>query len=139
MTKPYLPSGSAQRAVDVWVVFSGRADMKWLKILKPGFRHCFVLIHDGYTWLAIDPMSHYTDVSVLPIDPEYNLPGWMAGEGLSVVKAIPDRTIQKPAPTGVYTCVEVIKRYLGIHRRFIFTPWQLYRYLQRHHITRNST
>jgi hypothetical protein len=24
-----------------WVVFSGKSDLWWLSILKPGFRHCY--------------------------------------------------------------------------------------------------
>jgi len=30
-----------------WVVFSGEADLPWLKILKEGYRHCYVLLNDG--------------------------------------------------------------------------------------------
>ena len=130
MTRPF-PLTDIQTPRDVWVVFSDHADLKWLKILKPGFRHCFALIHDGDHWLAIDPMSHYVDFSILPVDPNYDLPIWIAGKGLSLVRIAPNRTVQKPAPIGVFTCVEVIKRFLGIHRRRIMTPWQLYCYLQK--------
>ena len=39
------------------------------------------------------------------------------------------RDITKPAPFMLFTCVEAVKRVLGIHRRGIVTPWQLYRHL----------
>ena len=26
---------------EAWVVFSGAAELWWLRLLKPGFRHCF--------------------------------------------------------------------------------------------------
>ncbi len=127
----FLPVTATQTPRDIWVVFSNQADLTWLKILKPGFRHCFVLIHDGEHWLAIDPMSHYVDFSILPVDPAYDLPRWLTNQGLSFVKATPNRALKKPAPFAVFTCVEVIKRFLGIHRRRVITPWQLYRYLQK--------
>lgn len=126
-----MPLTDIQAPRDVWIVFSDHADLGYLKILKRGFRHCFALIHDGDHWLAIDPMSHYIDFSILPVDPNYDLPIWMAGEGLSIVRVTPNRSIKKPAPLGLFTCVEVIKRFLGIHRRRVLTPWQLYRYLQK--------
>ena len=31
---------------------------------------------------------------------------------------------------GIFTCVSVTKRLLGIHKRFIITPNQLYRYIK---------
>ena len=43
-----------------WVVFSGKSDWPWLKFLRPGFRHCFVIVHDGARWLSLDPLSPRT-------------------------------------------------------------------------------
>lgn len=111
-----------------WVVFSGQADMPWLKVLKPGFRHCAVLLNDGKNWITLDPLANYTDVVVHHVEREFDLPGWMRDRGHRVVPA-PIARLQKPAPLSVYSCVEAVKRVLGIHRRFIFTPWQLYRHL----------
>ena len=113
-----------------WVVFSGQADMAWLKILKPGFRHCAVLLNDGRNWITIDPLSNYTDVTVHHVPLEFDLPLWMRDRGYRVLPAPMQRT-QRPAPFSVYSCVEAVKRVLGIHKRRIITPWQLYRYLQR--------
>ena len=113
-----------------WVVFSGQADMAWLKILKPGFRHCAVLLNDGRNWITIDPLSNYTDVTVHHVPLEFDLPLWMRDRGYKVLPA-PMRRTQRPAPFSVYSCVEAVKRVLGIHKRRIITPWQLYRYLQR--------
>ena len=117
--------------VKAWVVFSGQADLPWLKILKPGFRHCAVLLNDGKNWITIDPLSNYTDVMVHQVPLDFDLPSWMRSRGHKVIKA-PLSRISKPAPISVYSCVEAVKRVLGIHKRFIFTPWQLYRHLQKH-------
>lgn len=117
---------------EAWVVFTGQTDLPWLKIFKPGFRHCYVLLNDGHHWLSFDPLSNYTDVSVHHLPPAFNLPLWMKDRGHKVVPARVERSL-KPAPWMVFTCVEAVKRVLGIHARFIFTPWQLYRHLTKHH------
>jgi len=111
-----------------WVVFSGQADLPWLKILKPGFRHCAVVLNDGERWVTIDPLSNYTDVTVHKVPVDFDLPAWMRGRGHTVVSA-PVTHITKPAPLALYSCVEAVKRVLGIHKRRIFTPWQLYNHL----------
>ena len=113
-----------------WVVFSGQADLPWLRLLKPGFRHCFVVLHDGKGWLTVDPMLHHMDVHShhhLPAD--FDLPGWLAKRGQKVIEVPLERSHVRPAPISIFTCVEVVKRILGIHARRIFTPWQLYHYL----------
>lgn len=115
---------------DAWVVFSGETDLPWLKFLKSGFRHCFVLINDGQRWVSIDPLSPYTEVQVYHhLIPSFDLPSWLEGRGYKVCKASINRDHKKAAPIMVFTCVEAIKRLLGIHKRFIVTPWQLYRCL----------
>ncbi len=112
-----------------WVVFTNQTQLLWLKILKKGFRHCFVIINDGKNWISIDPMSNYTDIAVHNISHDFDLPKWLRSRGHSVIKACLNNNIKKPAPWMFFTCVEACKRILGIHKRSIFTPWQLYRYL----------
>jgi hypothetical protein len=114
---------------EAWVVFSGQADLPWLKMLKPGFRHCFVLLNDGKHWVSLDPLSNYTDVMVHAVPADFNFPLWLADRGHKVMPTKLNRD-KKPAPWMVFTCVEAVKRVLGIHKRTILTPWQLYRHLQ---------
>lgn len=122
-----ITNHAAQKA---WVVFSGQSDVPWLRMLRPGFRHCFVLLHDGCRWLSVDPMLNHMDVSVYHHMPEdFDLPAWLRSRGQFVVPASLDRSRRKPAPWRPFTCVEAVKRVLGIHGRFILTPWQLYRHL----------
>ncbi len=114
-----------------WVVFSGQADRPWLRILKPGFRHCFAVLHDGRQWLSFDPMLNHIDLKVHNHVPkDFDLPGWLAARGHRVMAAPVDRSRKTPSPLALFTCVEAIKRLLGLHRFFILTPWQLYRYLE---------
>lgn len=115
----------------VWVVFSGQTDLWWLRALKPGFRHCFVLMHDGQCWVSYDPMSHYTDITVHHMPGFFDMPGWLEGRGMTVAPATIDKTHGRPAPFGIFSCVEAVKRVIGLHSGFVVTPWQLYRALQR--------
>lgn len=115
-----------------WVVFSGQTDMSWLKMLRPGFRHCAVLLNDGHKWITLDPLSNYTDINVHHVPLEFNLPQWMRDRGHTVIAAPVERAMT-PAPWSIFSCVEAVKRVLGIHKRMIFTPWQLYRHLQKAH------
>ncbi len=124
--------GIDEKMPEAWVVFTGRTDSPWLKLLKPGFRHCYVLLNDGASWISMDPLSNYLDVSVHHNVPAaFDLPKWLKGRGHEVIPA-PVQRIRKEAPWMIFTCVEAVKQVLGLHKRFIFTPWQLYRYLQEH-------
>jgi len=120
---------------DAWVVFSGQTDVSWLRWLRPGFRHCFVVLNDAGRWLTVDPMLNHMDVQVhhhLPSN--FDFPRWLTARGHRVVRAPLDRTHKKAAPWRPFTCVEAVKRILGIHTTTILTPWQLYRHLAQHAI-----
>ncbi len=124
---------STQNTQSAWVVFSGQTDRPWLKCLKRGYRHCFVIINDGRRWLSFDPMLNYTDIRMHHhIPPEFDLPSWFNARGHHVLSAPLCQRPQKPAPFALFTCVEAVKRILGLHARLIITPWQLYRYLSKH-------
>ncbi len=116
---------------EAWVCFSGEAELWWLKMLKPGFRHCFVVARDAKSWIVLDPLSPHLELAVLPMPRGFDLPRWLEGQGLTVVKAPIRRGHNKAAPANWFSCVEVIKRFLGIHARQILTPWQLYSYLKK--------
>lgn len=116
---------------EAWVVFSGKADLFWLRVLKPGFRHCYLIMNDGRHWFSMDPLSNYMDITVHHhVPPEFDLPLWMKDRGLKLVKA-PLAREMKQAPWMPFTCVEAVKRVLGLHSRRIWTPWQLYCHLKK--------
>ena len=114
----------------VVVVFSEQNRIKYLRFLKPGFRHCFAygLTRDG--WLLMDPLSHYLLIEQADFPPEADLAatfrraGWMA---LTVEARQPPHRL---APLAPFTCVEAVKRLLGLHDSSIRTPWQLFCHLR---------
>ncbi len=114
----------------IWVVFTNQTELPWLCFLKSGFRHCFVIINDGKNWLTIDPMSSYMDIIVHYVGSDFDMPRWLRSRGFIVVKASFNFKVNRVAPSMIFTCVEACKRILGIHRRTILTPWQLYKYLK---------
>lgn len=115
-----------------WVMFSDNTDLWWLRVLKPGFRHCAVLLFNGEHWVSVDPLSHKTDVLVHDVPARFDLPRWLSDRGHCLVPA-EISAVPVPAPWMPFTCVEAVKRVLGIRKRFIVTPWQLCQFLMREH------
>ncbi|HEY8190876.1 MAG TPA: hypothetical protein VIG74_00525 [Alphaproteobacteria bacterium] len=120
-----------QAEQQAWVVFSGKADMPWLRCLRPGFKHCFVLLRDGTRWISVDPMLNRMEVLLQHVPSDFDMPDWLKERGNIIVPAAIDRSKTRPAPWRPFTCVEAVKRVLGIHQGWIFTPWQLYRHLKK--------
>ncbi len=114
------------------VVFSDRADLRWLRLLRPGFRHCFVLLDLGGTWVCVNPLAHRTSVELWNLDAATDLPTWLrAQEGLIVVETVVRQPPRRPSPVGLFSCVEAVKRILGLQKRWVLTPGQLYDHLTR--------
>lgn len=113
-----------------WVIYSGKADLFYLRALKQGFRHCSILLNNGKQWITIDPLSNYTDVAVHEVPLGFDLPQWMRDRG-HVVQNAPVKTPEKKGPTMPMTCVEVVKKHLGMHARWVLTPYQLYKHLEK--------
>ena len=125
----------ATQNTKAWVIFSGQADLPWLKILKEGYRHCYAVLNDGKHWVIVDPLSSYMDISIHKTPQDFNLPLWLKNQCHTVVPA-EIKQVEKQAPCMPFSCVEAIKRVLGIHKRFIFTPWQLYQFLRKEQMSR---
>ena len=135
MRKIEMPTVAEQAAAqlgephEAWVCFTGETELWWLRALKKGFRHCFVIARNANHWLAIDPLSPHLEITILPIPQGFDLPGWLAQNGVTLSRANIRRDQHKSAPLFLCSCVEVIKRFLGIHNRSIVTPHQLYQFL----------
>lgn len=114
---------------DAIVVFSGRAALWWLRVLKAGFRHCFVLIRSRGTWIVYNPLSHRTEIVALRGLGGAELARFFAGHGYTVLWTRTRPAPARPAPWRPFTCVEAVKRGLGIQAGHVWTPWQLYRYM----------
>jgi len=113
------------------VAFSGEADLKWLRLLKPGYRHCFVLIESADVWVVYNPLSNGTEVDVWPGVQEETVRAWLVLHGYKVICKTVEPVLDKPLMWRPYSCVEAVKRVLGVRAPRVFTPWQLYRHLNK--------
>lgn len=111
------------------VLFAGNTQLKWLRFLQPGFRHCLVAVWLGPAWVIIDPLSHKTALSVVEGFSAEELVRWYEAQGMKAVPTFVREAPAKLAPMAPATCVEAVKRILGIHAWSIITPRQLHDYL----------
>lgn len=121
----------ARRDDPALVVFMGSSDLKRLRLLRRGFRHCFVAVFTAGGWVICDPLSHQTDLGIVHGFSADELAGWYRNSGLRVIETRVRAAPRRPAPLRPYTCVEAVKRVLGLHAPWVVTPWQLYRLLSR--------
>lgn len=113
------------------VVFMGDVSIKWAKLLRPGFRHCFAVVGRHRQWIIVDPMSSYTNLGVFSGPPIDDVAGWYRQFGFTVIKTVVQRGGAPSAQWRPFTCVEAVKRVLGIRAPWVMTPWQLYRHIGR--------
>lgn len=121
------PTGG--RARPALVAFGDAARPRWLKLLAKGFRHCLIAIKDGGRWVVCDPLSHWTEIAVLPCLPEHVIAARLVAAGYLVVPARACAPEPAPQPWRPYTCVEAVKRALGLRAPWVLTPKQLFRRL----------
>ncbi len=125
---PLAPQGTSLPD-EVYVVFVAETEIWWLRLLKQGFRHCFIVMRRDDQWVIFDPLAHQLLIDIVADEPGIDPVIWYTGLGHKVVPCTLTSAAAKVAPVGPFTCVEAVKRVLGIHCRKMLTPWQLYRYL----------
>jgi hypothetical protein len=117
------------------VVFGDATTLRWLRLLRPGFRHCFLAVNDGRHWITYDPLCHSTEIAVQPVPAAFDLAAWYRAQGHVVVETRIRRGNggdgRGTMPWRPFTCVEAVKRALGLDAPDVWTPWQLYRHLLR--------
>jgi hypothetical protein len=115
----------------VWIAFGGVADQPWLKLLRPGFRHCFAALGDEAGWTVLEPLSGRLMVARLPVGPAFDLPGFYRRAGLRVLgpfaAGVPSP--RRLPPLLPFTCVALCRALLGPAAPFAVTPYGLFRVL----------
>jgi hypothetical protein len=115
----------------VLVVFVDETACPWLRPLRRGFRHCFVVLRAGRLWLACEPLKDRIDLDVLDLPEGFDLARFYRSQGHRVLLGRRPRLGSGPrfAPAPL-TCVTVVKRVVGIRAPWVWSPWQLYRHLR---------
>ena len=113
-----------------YVVFSDNTSLWWLKLLKPGFRHCYIIlkIKNSGLWVELNPYSNQTAVFIYEYPKGFDFLDYIKRSRKVIL--CPIEIAQAPlkcSPLSFFTCVEFVKRVIGLHDCFIHTPWQLYK------------
>lgn len=113
------------------VVFEHRDARGFLRLLRPGFRHCFCLLRHEAGWLLCDPLKGGLRLDLVPAYDIQALLKHYRHIG-RIALAGPARSSFPAAPFSVrpLTCVEIVKRTLGLAAPAVFTPFQLHAYLK---------
>lgn len=111
------------------VVFTDETTLKWLRPLRAGFRHCFVAVRRGNHWIVCNPFAHYTDLDLVIGFTMSELARWYRRHGFVVIETVATMPPPECAPFRPFTCVEAVKRALGLRAPWVFTPRQLHRHL----------
>ncbi|MDR2412964.1 MAG: hypothetical protein LBD50_02005 [Rickettsiales bacterium] len=129
MDRINLPTQNAVRGnglIFMLIGFTSKSSKILPRILCKNFRHCIVLFNNrrrGYilAQIALD------GVRLVPIGAheikKLQSAGWI------FVKSNPKKSRGRPMVPNFLTCVGFAKRALGINKPFIWTPDQLYKYL----------
>lgn len=115
-----------------FVAFTEKTTLLWLRLILPrGFRHCSVIVNDGRHWASLEALSGYSELIVHDVPSDFDLPQRLREQGMVVVPATlrRDAKAKKPRLFSVFTCVESVKRVLGLRKFFVLTPGQLYKHL----------
>ncbi len=109
-----------------YVAFGGSPTHWWTYFLKKGFYHCFLILGNGREWCVIDPVLHYTDLIMVKT---HQIEHFFLSKGYRLVRTTPVLPKSRCFYLRPYTCVETVKRFLGVQKPFLWTPYQLFCYL----------
>lgn len=112
-----------------YIVFQGEAGLWWLRFLKPGFRHCYLLFRlpGKNSWLELNPCSNRVAVSLKEYAAGFDYLRYLS---VTLRRRVVSCAVETPlfsAPLMPFTCVEFAKRVIGCHDKRILTPFQLYK------------
>lgn len=98
------------------------------RFLKPGFRHCFVIVQaDNDPWIMVDSICGSPYIAICA-PKDYALAKFYREEGYTVVET-EQKSHSCRLPLAYANCVGVVKHVLGITNPMVLTPHQLYRTL----------
>jgi len=109
-----------------YVAFGGTPTHWWTKFLKKGFYHCFLILGNGREWYIIDPVMHFTDFIVVKTR---HIESFFVKKGYQLIRTTPFLPQKISFYLRPYTCVETVRRFLGIQHANLWTPYQLFRHL----------
>lgn len=116
--------------MDAYLVYEN-SNSWWRKLLKSEYEHVAIVILTEHNYIVLNPRGAGVDVVIQGRDVADPIEKRLYGLYNAVQKvSIPVLTGEQ-MPVGFFTCVEFVKRVLGIRSMRIQTPWQLYKHIQK--------
>ena len=114
------------RPAFAYVAFGGEPSHWWTHFLKKGFYHCFLILGNGREWCVIDPIIHFTDLIMVKT---LHIESFFKEKGYILVRTTPQVPTKGKFYLRPVTCVETVRRFLGIKERNLWTAYQLFCFL----------
>ena len=107
----------------VYIVFEDDSEHWWSKLLKKGIRHCFLIKPVPNSYIIYGKSAKSFDL-------------FTVSDQKSIIEGnyIIESYVPKECKRSLFmlnTCVGAVKQVVGINKPFIWTPYQLYRYLEK--------
>ena len=125
-------SHNTETIEEYYIVFTGSNHNNWMvRLLKSPFQHVYAikLSPGGCFWTIIDPRATHTAVTTVPFG-DFPHIRTMTNDLDVVLKVRVNIKRNERWTFCVINCVEIVKSLLGIRAFWIFTPYQLYKYLR---------
>ena len=124
----------SEETVPIWIVFTNQRSFSWWHwFTKEDFRHCFILVKAGkgthlLNFVKMGVQVSYWDYSIQQCLGECHNEGYKISSYNACYKNM-DRLYLH-----LLTCVGLTKAIMGIWEPLIWTPYQLYKWLERENV-----
>lgn len=129
-----MDTGNNKITEEWFLVFSNSRGTNTLTpFLQDGFKHVYAMkkTDAGLMWIVVDCVASHLIVKLETVD-KYPHPRVYAGEDAVILPVKARITPQSIRMTfGFISCVEIVKAVIGLKAGYIWTPYQLYKYLTR--------
>lgn len=118
----------------VYFVYSNSDHRHWyVNFLKKGFQHVYCVKFDGFFWTRMDLSLGWTDFDVLHFDRYDTIKDVLKGQDVTYqyVERWREPRYRVRTLFAPWTCVEAMKSLIGIRKPLVFTPYQLYKHLEK--------
>ena len=120
----------------VYFVYEDDGDVPILnKFLKEGYKHVYCVKFDGLFWIKLDFRLDFAECYVLPYDYRDTIENVLEGLDITLYQRVESwrkvRRYRTPTVVAPYTCVEAMKAIVGVFEPFVFTPYQLFNFVEK--------
>ena len=115
--------------MDAIVVFHDRGTGFLSRFLKPGFKHCFVVVRNGNYWIVVDGGVGVPQIEVVAPG-DFDFATYCRDQDFAVIETEQRDTVPR-SPFVLANCVGFTKAVLCIRAPFAVTPYRLYKHLRR--------